>query len=114
MTIILVMMVPLKRFEIIYPPIIKQHLKPIESKYYSLIQESLEAQLQFQPDVETRNRKPLKRPVVYGAKWEIRLGPANRFRAFYRIDYDNEQVLVLGIGEKIGNRLFFGGQEVEL
>ena len=29
-------MSPLKRFEIIYPPIIKQHLKSIESKYYSL------------------------------------------------------------------------------
>ena len=114
MTIILVMMSPLKRFELIYPPIIKQHLKSIESRYYSLIQKSLEVQLQFQPDVETKNRKPLKRPVVYGAKWEIRLGPDNRFRAFYRIDYDKEQVILLAIGEKIGNRLFFGGQEVEI
>jgi mRNA-degrading endonuclease RelE of RelBE toxin-antitoxin system len=108
------MMSPLKRFEILYPPIIKQHLKSIESKYYSLIQELLEGQLRFQPDVETRNRKPLKRPVVYGAKWEIRLGPDNRFRAFYRIDYDNEQVILLAIGEKIGNCLFFGGKEVEI
>ena len=107
-------MPPLKRFEIIYPPIIKQHLKSIESKYYSLIQESLEAQLRFQPDVETRNRKPLKRPVVYGAKWEIRLGPDNRFRAFYRIDHDNKQVILLAIGEKIGNRLLFGDKEVEI
>lgn len=108
------MMSPLKRFEILYPPTIKQHLKSIESKYYSLIQESLEVQLQFQPDVETRNRKPLKRPVVFGAKWEIRLGPDNRFWAFFRIDYDNEQVILLAIGEKIGNRLFIGGEEVEI
>jgi len=113
-TIILVMMSPLKRYELIYPPIIKQHLKSIESRYYSLIQKSLEVQLQFQPDVETKNRKPLKRPVVYGAKWEIRLGPDNGFRAFYRIEYDKEQVILLAIGEKIGNRLFFGGQEVEI
>ena len=107
-------MSPLKRFEIIYPPIIKQHLKAIESKYYALIRESLETQLQFQPDVETRNRKPLKRPVVFGAKWEIRLGPDNRFRVFYRIDYDNKQVVLLAIGEKVGNRLIIGGEEVEI
>ncbi|MDZ4158826.1 MAG: hypothetical protein U1B80_03460, partial [Anaerolineaceae bacterium] len=59
-------------------------------------------------------RKPLKRTVVYGAKWEIRFGPNNRFRAFYRIDYDSEQVILLAIGEKLGNRLIIGGEEVEL
>jgi mRNA-degrading endonuclease RelE of RelBE toxin-antitoxin system len=108
------MIAPLRRFEIIYPPIIKQHLKSIEAKYYSLIRESLETQLQFQPDVETRNRKPLKRTVVFGAKWETRFGPDNRFRAFYRIDHGNEQVILLAIGEKTGNRLFIGGEEVEI
>jgi mRNA-degrading endonuclease RelE of RelBE toxin-antitoxin system len=110
----MVMMVPPERFELIYPPIIKQHLKFIEAKYYSLIQESLENQLQFQPDIETRNRKPLRRPVVFGAKWEIRFGPDNRFCVFYRVDYDNEQVVLLAISEKRGNRLFIGGEEVEI
>jgi mRNA-degrading endonuclease RelE of RelBE toxin-antitoxin system len=107
-------MVPFRRFEIIYPPIIKKQLKFIESKYYSLIRESLEKQLQFQPDVETRNRKPLKRPVVLGAKWEARFGPDNRFRVFYRIDYDQEQVIVLAIGEKVGNHLYIAGEEMEI
>lgn len=107
-------MVPFRQFEIIYPPIIKQQLKFIESKYYSLIRESLEKQLQFQPDVETKNRKPLKRPVVLGAKWEARFGPENRFRVFYRIDYDQEQVILLAIGEKVGNHLFIAGEEVEI
>ena len=110
----MVTMSPLKRFEIIYSPIIKQHLKSIESKHYSLIRESLEEQLQFHPDVETRNRKPLKHPVVFEAKWEIRFGTDNRFRAFYRIDHNNEQVILLALGEKIGNRLLIGGEEVEI
>jgi hypothetical protein len=110
----MVMTAPPTRFEIIYPPIIKQHLKTIEPKFYSLIRESLETWLQYQPDVETKNRKPLKRPVVFGAKWETRFGPGNRFRAFYRIDYDNAQIILLAIGEKIGNRLFIGGEEVEI
>jgi mRNA-degrading endonuclease RelE of RelBE toxin-antitoxin system len=108
------MMTPLERFELIYPPIIKQYLASIDRKYYSLIKETLETQLQFQPDVETKNRKTLQRPVVFEATWEVRFGPDNRFRAFYRIDYENEQVILLAIGEKIGNRLFIGGEEVEI
>ncbi len=103
-----------KQFALLYPPIIKQHLKSIEAKHHSLIRESLENQLQFEPDVETRNRKPLKRSVVFGAKWEIRFGADNRFRVFYRIEYDRQQVVILAIGEKIGNRLFIGGEEIKI
>jgi len=103
-----------KQFELIYPPVIKQHLRFIEAKYYSLIREALETHLQFEPEVETHNRKPLKRPAVFGAKWEIRFGADNRFRAFYRVDHDQQQVIILAIGEKVGNRLFIGGEEVEI
>ena len=114
MTIIIVTMTLKRQFEIIYPPIIKLHLKAIEPKYWALIRDNLEAQLRFEPDRETRNRKPLKRPLVYGAKWEIRFGTDNRFRDFYRIDYDNQEVVILAFGEKIGNRLVIGGEEIEL
>ena len=114
MTIIIVMTASQRRFEIIYPPLIKLHLESIEAKNYAFIRESLEAQLQHEPDVETRNRKPLKRPVVFGAKWEIHFGPNNRFRVFYRIDSGNQQVFILAIGEKIGSRLFIGGEEIEI
>lgn len=107
-------MTPKRQFELVYPPIIKGHLKAIEPKYWALIRDNLEAQLRFEPDNETRNRKPLKRPIVYGATWELRFGPDNRFRAFYRIDFDNQDVHILAIGEKIGNRLVIGGEEIEL
>ena len=107
-------MTPKRLFEIIYPPIIKQHLKAIEPKYWALIRNNLEEQLRFEPDSETKNRKPLKRPVVYSASWELRFGPDNRFRVFYRIDIDNQVVIILAIGEKIGNRLVIGGEEIEL
>ena len=107
-------MAPAKRFELIYPPIFKNQLKVIDAKYYSLIQESLETLLSFQPDVETKNRKPLKRPVTFGATWEIRFGPDNRFRVFYRVDNDSEYVVILAIGEKIGSRLLIGGEEIEI
>ena len=112
MTIIIVMMSPADRYEIIYPPIIKGHLKTIDVKVYSLIRESLEILLRYEPDVETRNRKPLKRPAISGAKWEIRFGPDNCFRVFYRVDHDHREVMILAIGEKIGSRLFIGGEEI--
>ena len=109
----MVMMASSKRFEIIYPPITKQHLKAIEPKFYSLIRKALETSLQYQPDVETTNRKPLKGTIVFGAKWELRFGVRNCFRVFYRIDYDNKQVILLAIGQKEGNHLFIGGEEME-
>ena len=109
----MVIMASSKRFDIIYPPIIKKHLKAIEPQVYSLIRKSLETSLQYQPDVETTNRKPLKGTIVFGAKWELRFGVRNCFRVFFWIDYDNKQVILLAIGEKEGNHLFIGGEEME-
>ena len=107
-------MTPQHPFELVYAPIVKYHLKAIEAKYHSLIREALEAQLCFEPDTETRNRKPLKRPAVYGAKWEIRLGPNNRFRVFYKVNHDSNEVTILAVGEKVGNRLLISGEEIQL
>ncbi len=100
-------------FDLIYAPVIKRHLKAIESKYYSLIRQAIEEQLQTEPDVETGNRKPLKRPII-GATWEIRFGPNNRFRVLYTINLDEKQVYILAIGEKEGERLRIGGEEIRL
>lgn len=97
----------------IYPPILKPQLKSIGANYHSLIRESIQKYLQFEPEVETRNRKPLKRPIIVGAKWELRFGPKNRFRVYYRIDFEQRQVFVLAIGEKIRDRLLIGGEEIE-
>ena len=44
---------------LIYAPSVKQHLRVIDFKYRSLIRENIEKQLIFDPNVETRNRKPL-------------------------------------------------------
>lgn len=102
------------RFDLIYAPQVKAHLAVIERRYHSLIRRSIESQLQFDPDVETRNRKPLKRPSELGADWEIRFGPNNRFRVFYTVEREYRQVLILAIGTKRRNRLLIGGEEVIL
>jgi len=102
------------RFDLIYAPQVKTHLQAIEQKYHSLIRRTIETQLQFEPNVETRNRKPLKRLVELGADWEIRFGPHNRFRVFYSVEQQNRQVFILAIGIKRGNRLIIGREEVNL
>ena len=114
MTIIIVNMSPKQKFVLIYAPLTKLHLKTIERKYYSLIRTTIEDELQFDPGVETRNRKPLKRAVAFEAEWELRFGPDNRFRIFYDINIEFHEVHILAIGVKEGNRLFIGGKEVKL
>jgi len=48
------------RFGLIYAPQqVKTHLQAIERKYHSFIRRTIETELQFEPNVETRNRKPL-------------------------------------------------------
>ena len=101
-------------FELIYPPIIKAHLKTIEPRHHSLISKSIEEQLTYQPEIETRNRKPLKRPIMFGAQWELRFGPKNMFRVFYKVNRDKSQVEILAIGVKKGNKLIIGGEEYRL
>ena len=103
-----------QKYLLVYAPVTKLHLKMIGRKYHSLIRTSIEDELQVEPDVETRNRKPLKRPVTFEAEWELRFGPDNRFRVFYDIDMDSHEVHILAIGVKEGNRLFIGGKEVKL
>lgn len=100
-------------FTLVYGEELKEHLRAIESKHHSLIQSEIESQLLHEPDVETRSRKPLKRPIAIGADWELRLGPENRFWVFYQVNAENHEVRVLAIGVKDRNRLFFGGEEFE-
>ena len=107
-------MAPKQPFELIYDPKVAQHLKTIDRKHHSLIRRTIEEQLRYEPEVETRNRKPLLRPSAFGTAWEIRFGPNNRFRVFYRTDPATHKVHILAIGIKVGNRLFIGGEEFEL
>ena len=96
---------------LVYTTSFKRHLKLVKAKYHSLIRETLEEQLQYEPEVETRNRKPLKKPMAFKAEWELRFGPSNRFRVLYSVK--GEEVILLAFGEKEGNRFFIEGEEVE-
>ena len=104
---------PKRAFDLAYAPQVKEHLKAIERRYYGLIRQEIEAQLPFEPDVETRNRKSLKRAIAFEAEWEICFGPNNRFRVFYKVVQDTRAVHILAIGVKVRDRLYIGGEEIE-
>jgi len=103
-----------RSYTLIYARGVTKHLKTIDAKYDSLIRETIEEQLLFEPNVETKNRKPLRQPAPFAAQWEIRFGPDNRFRVLYDIDAEQHAVQIVAIGEKEGNRLIVGGEDVEL
>jgi hypothetical protein len=49
-----------------------------------------------------------------GARWELRLGPDNRIRVFYRVEAEERRVRILAIAVKERNRIFIAREEVEL
>ena len=102
-------------FDLVYDQEIRQHLAAIERKHHSLIRQTIIEQLTYEPDVKTRNRKPLTSSAEFGeATWEIRFGPNNRFRVFYRSDITKREVRILAIGVKQRNELWIGGERFEL
>jgi hypothetical protein len=100
-------------FTLSFAPQAIEHLDLIDSKYHGLLRRTIHEQLTFTPAEETRNRKPLDSPAPFGASWELRLGPDNRFRVFYEVDSTAQEVQVLAIGVKDRNRLLIGGEEYE-
>lgn len=96
---------------LVYTDSFKRHLKLVEAKYHTMIRETLEYQLRYEPQAKTRNRKPLKKPMTFKAEWELRFGPNNRFRVFYSVV--DQEVVLLAFGEKKGNRLFIEGKVAE-
>ncbi len=106
-------MTPQQKFEIIFTRPVVQHIAKIDRKSHSLIGRTIEEQLSYEPEIETRNRKPLQRPSQLGATWELRLGSHNQFRVFYDTNVDEREVYILAIAVKMGNQLFIGTEEFE-
>ena len=98
-------------FAIVFAPEVVEHLRWIERKYHPLIQIAIDEQLSFTPEKETKNRKLLEQPAPFGSTWELRCGPANRFRVFYEVDDQTRSVQILAIGIKVRDRLLIGNEE---
>ena len=102
------------KFGLIFAPETVDHLGAIERRFHRLIQKTIDEQLSYTPEIETRDRKPLEQPSPFGATGELQFGSNNRFRVFYEVDNVEQSVQVLAIGIKERNRLLIGGEEFEL
>jgi hypothetical protein len=101
------------KFTLSFAPQAIEHFDLIDSKYHGLLRRTINQQLTHTPTEETRNRKPLDQPAPFGASWELRCGPDNRFRVFYEVDSAAQEVRVLAVGVKDRTRLLIGGEEYE-
>lgn len=101
-------------FHLVYDDQVKSHLKTIECKYHSLIKRTIENQLTSEPIIESRDRKPLMRPALIDATWELGFGPENRFRVFYKISEERQEVYILAIGVKVRERLRIGKEVIQI
>ena len=102
------------RFTIRYDPLVAIQIRAIHRRWFGLIRSTIEEQLAYEPETETRNRKPLRKPSLLAEAWELRFGPENRFRVFYRVLPEAREVHILAVGTKRGNRLLIGKEEFEL
>ncbi|MGQ0568233.1 MAG: type II toxin-antitoxin system RelE family toxin [Armatimonadota bacterium] len=100
-------------FVLRFAPEALDHVDYINLKYHRLVRRVIGEQLGHAPEVMTRNRKPLEQPAPFGAGWELRFGPGNRFRVFYEVDATRHTVYVLAIGVKDRDRLIVGGEEFQ-
>ncbi len=103
-----------KRFGLVYDTEFVSQMRFIERKHHSLIRATIEQQLVFEPDIETRNRKALTRETEFGARWELRFGDDNELRVFYSIYPEKAEVHILAFGIKVRECLYIGGKEVKL
>jgi mRNA-degrading endonuclease RelE of RelBE toxin-antitoxin system len=111
---IMVIMARRQPYTLAFASEVTKHLRAVDAKYHALIRDKIGEQLRFEPGAETTNRKPLRQPAPFGATWEIRFGPDNRLRVLYDIDKEARVVQIMAIGEKQRERLFIGGEEVQL
>lgn len=96
-------------YQIEFSATAKRDLKWFKKYEQKIILEGIDANLKYEPNVETRNRKRLRPNGT--AEWELRLGG-------YRVIYDVYEIVrivsIEAIGLKIGNIYRFGGKERDL
>jgi mRNA-degrading endonuclease RelE of RelBE toxin-antitoxin system len=101
------------KYSLFYDDETQVHLQYIEKKQWKLIKETIESQLEYEPNVESKNRKPLRHPPIQN-RWEIRFGNHNEFRVFYSVNELEREVSIHIIAVKKNNRLCVGNEVIEL
>ncbi|MDI6775934.1 MAG: hypothetical protein QMD03_01615 [Syntrophales bacterium] len=98
------------KYRIEYSPDTEEHFRFLIKRQQVTVLDTVEKQLQYQPNVETRNRKPM-RPNPF-APWELRIG---NLRVYYDIEDKPERVVYIrAVGIKERNNVRIGKEEIKL
>jgi len=88
----------------------EEHLRVLTAREQSTVLDSVEEQLEHQPTVETRNRKPMRPNPV--APWELRIGD---HRVYYDVRDEPERIVYIrAVGIKERNRVRIGKEVILL
>jgi mRNA-degrading endonuclease RelE of RelBE toxin-antitoxin system len=98
-------------YEILFTHTAAGHVRAYRTFEQRIILDALEEQLRHEPTTETRNRKRLGENEL--SDWELRV---QKFRVFYDViaEDDRRVVKIKGVGHKQHDKLYVGGQEVQL
>jgi mRNA-degrading endonuclease RelE of RelBE toxin-antitoxin system len=97
-------------YRIVYSPDAEDHLRALTARQRGIVLDTVDKQLTRQPIVETKNRKPMRPNPL--ASWELRIG---KLRVYYDLEEEAEKVVyIVAIGVKERNRVWIGGEEVDL
>ena len=96
-------------FAIELSPHARVHVRQLRKREQWIIVDAITLHLAHQPDLPTQHRKKLQDNPL--APWELRVGD---FRVFYDVSPESGTVIVVAVGRKEHNRLWIGGEEIDL
>ena len=98
------------KYRIEYSPETEEHFRYLSKRQQGIVLDAVERQLQFQPGIETRNRKPMRPNPL--APWELRIGT---LRVYYDFEDSPERVVFIrAIGIKQRNNVRIGREMIKL
>ncbi len=96
-------------YDIEFSDTANQDLKWFKKHEQNIILDGIAENLRYEPNIETRNRKPMDPNPI--AEWELRI---DKFRVLYNIEQTVKIVSIEAIGVKIGSDFVIRGEKRDL
>lgn len=96
-------------YRIEYPPEVLEHLEYLTAYQKAIVLDIVDEQLIYQPDVRTKQRKPMNPNPL--ATWELRIAD---LRVYYEIEEESKTVHIRAVGIKDRNEVRIGGEVMQL
>jgi mRNA-degrading endonuclease RelE of RelBE toxin-antitoxin system len=97
-------------YKIEYSPEAENHLQALTARQRTIVLDNVDKQLQYQPTVRTKNRKPMRPNLL--APWELRIG---NLRVYYSAEEIPEPgVYIHAVGIKRRNQVWIGNEVIDL